>query len=290
MKKHKIGRLHDKQAPARSEYTELVDIDQSANDGLQSASGTFVEAILGAPESKQALSLLRFKDVGPFKVEGLELALDSLCEIMSHVNERHPDLYTKLSHNGMRVVKKIAGKRSKSLHSWGIAIDIKIDGVDDVKWNEKSFLGLALIAPIFHDHGWYWGGAFRDQETEKGSGIYHTNEDAMHFEVSKNKLLGWAALGYLGPVAQQIVNSKETRKLMAAKRPAESKRRINRGGLTVTVLAGHAKPSSNPLEPTPLPAGNMLRKPLPRRSGEAFQLWLGRTATSWAKSPSSWFR
>jgi hypothetical protein len=58
------------------------------------------------------------------------------------------------------------------------------------------------MAPIFHLHGWFWGGAFRDKETRKGSGIYQSNEDAMHFEVSKEKLIDWQRSGLLGPITK----------------------------------------------------------------------------------------
>jgi hypothetical protein len=204
MVKKRISRRHDVQAPAKSKYTELVDVDMNANDGLHNASGKFVESLLGGPESKVVLNMIKYIDVGPFKVEGLVSALNSLSEVMSAVEVKYPDLHSRLRHNGMRVVKKIAGKKSKSLHSWGIAIDITIDGIEDVKWNDKTFYGLALMVPIFHEHRWYWGGAFRDQETEKGSGVYWSNEDAMHFEVSKEMMLEWAQAGLLGPDAKKV--------------------------------------------------------------------------------------
>ncbi|QSV47048.1 peptidoglycan-binding protein [Geobacter benzoatilyticus] len=202
----RISRKHDTQKPPKSEYTKLVNIDKDINNGLHSAPGTFVEQLLG--NQSNILPSIKYVNVGPFKVNGHIQALESLKQIMSVVKTKYPDLYGRLAHNGMHVPKNIAGKKSKSLHSWGIAIDITIDGIEDVKWNEMSFYGLALMAPIFHDHGWYWGGAFRDQETEKGSGVYWTNEDAMHFEVSKEKLLEWHNAGLLGPVSTRRPEAK----------------------------------------------------------------------------------
>ena len=288
MEKRKISREHDSQAPAKSIYTELVAVSPGANAGLQNASGDLVEKILGAPKSIEMQRRTQLIDVGPFEVEGFELALESLKDVMLAVNEKFPDLYKRLGHNGMRVIRSISGKKAKSLHSWGIAIDITIDGIEDVKWNEKSFYGLALLAPIFHEHGWYWGGAFQDQETEEGSGIYHTNEDSMHFEISKNKLIGWARYGYLGPAAQKFANGKEFLKLRIKDEPAKSKE--NRWELTTRLLLGMGSFSTNPIMPKPLPTSNVLMKPLPRRTGEPYSRWLGRTAASLAKNPSSWFR
>ncbi len=190
------------QAAAKSKYSELVDIDKNANDGLNNATGSLVASLLGSPTSEKVKSLLQFDNVGPFKVEGLIPALTSLKEVMTVVQNKYPELYTKLTHDGMRVVRNISGSKSFSMHAWGLAIDIKIDRVKDARFNDKALYGLTLIVPIFHEHGWYWGGAFRDKETSKGSGVYWSNEDAMHFEVSKEKLLEWQKAGLFGPVSK----------------------------------------------------------------------------------------
>lgn len=71
-----------------------------------------------------------------------------------------------------------------SSHSWGIAVDLKIAGALDQVDNGTVQYGLTLIAPFFNCHGWVWGAAFR-------------KEDAMHFKVSKEKLLQWEAQGHL---------------------------------------------------------------------------------------------
>lgn len=287
MDKKKIPRKHKPQKTAKSKYTELVDIDSNANIGIQNASGAFVEKLLGSPTSKEVLNMIKYSSVGPFKVEGLAPALNSLNEIMSDVKDKYSDLYPRLSHNGMRVVKKIAQSSSKSLHSWGIAIDIKVDGIDDEKWNEKAFYGLALLAPIFHKHGWYWGGAFRDKPIENKPGFVQTNEDAMHFEVSKGKLLGWAQLGLLGPDAQKFATKKETLKLQRAVIPAKSKE-----DLTSRVFAGQAiKPPSNPLAPTQLPQSNHFVSLLKQRPEETFPSWYGKNGwVTKVRSGVSWFR
>lgn len=222
----RIPRLHDNQKPARSIYTQLVDVPRNANEGLHSASGAFVESMLGKPDSVKTLKLTKVVDLGPFVVEGLIPAVESLSDVMSVVRDMHPDLYCRLSPNGMRVVKKIAGTSSRSLHSWGIAIDLKVDAIEDVKWNDKAFYGLALMAPIFHSHQWFWGGAFREKETKKGSGIYVSNEDAMHFEVSKEKLLEWQRSGIFGPISKSRQETIQPAGLGAVNTASSSDQRI----------------------------------------------------------------
>jgi hypothetical protein len=250
------------QAPAKSKYSELANINKKINTGLNSAPGTFLKSLLGSPISKDVLNITHFVDVGPFKVEGLDVATNSLRGIMSVVKNKYPDLYSRLSHQGMRVVKSIGGTKSTSLHSWGVAIDIKVDGVKDVRFNDKALYGLTLIAPIFHEYGWYWGGAFNDKETSKKSGVYWSNEDAMHFEVSKNALLAWDKAGLLK----------------------------KKGVFSVGVFAVQKqKPSPNPTGQKPLPNGHMIIKPLPRRRGEPWLGWFCRTVSTRVKHPASWF-
>ena len=83
------------QAPAKSKYSELVDIDKNANNGLHNATGSFVASLLGSPTSDKVKALTAFENVGPFKVEGIIPALQSLKEVMTVVQIKHPDLYTE---------------------------------------------------------------------------------------------------------------------------------------------------------------------------------------------------
>jgi len=252
------------QAPAKSKYSELVDIDKTSNSGLKSAPASFVHKLLGPPTSKEVLNLTHFSaDVGPFNVDALYVAANSVREVMSTVKSKYPELYTRLTHQGMRVVKNISDSKSSSLHSWGIAIDIKVDKVKDVRFNDKALLGLNLIAPIFHEHGWYWGGAFSDKKIKQGSCVYWSNEDAMHFEVSKNALLAWDKAGLLR----------------------------KKGVFPVGVLAiQKQKPSQAPLEPKKLPPNSFFKAPLPRRPSESWPNWFGRKTKSWARTTGTWFR
>lgn len=286
---------------SKSKYSLLDDIPTGLNQDLTSPTAKLYIELLGEPRpdlsysrdpqeitNPELLKLCKMY-VGPFVAMGLTPAVDSLEDVMEEVREKYPDVINRLSSDGMCGVRYVGGTNTLSNHSGGAAIDLKVDHVKDKQRDDKILHGLALIAPIFNKHGWYSGAAYKPKK-DKTTGILMSNEDSMHFEVSKEKLLCWARLRFLGRTPQKIANGKETRKLMAAKRPAESKRRINRGGLTVTVLAGHAKPSTPPLVSKPLPSSNIFRRPIPRRPTESFPHWLGRTATSWAKSPSSWFR
>jgi len=61
---------------------------------------------------------------------------------------------------------------SISNHSWGTAIDLTLNNVLDKRGDGMVQYGLTVIAPIFNEHRWYWGAAFK-------------TEDAMHFEVGR---------------------------------------------------------------------------------------------------------
>ncbi|KAK1868435.1 hypothetical protein I4F81_010922 [Pyropia yezoensis] len=71
-----------------------------------------------------------------------------------------------------------------SNHSWGTAIDIQVAGRTDAMGDDAVYAGLAALYPHFEAEGWYWGAGFR-------------REDAMHFEVSDERVREWAAAGLL---------------------------------------------------------------------------------------------
>ena len=86
--------------------------------------------------------------------------------------------------HGCRLVR--GSQVSVSSHSWGIALDIAIDRVDDPRVSRSVQSALLDIAPVFQRHGFYWGIAFR-------------MKDAMHFEASDALVRKWAAEGAFGP-------------------------------------------------------------------------------------------
>lgn len=117
-------------------------------------------------------AMMSTESVGPFRVTGLRPAVASLREVMNDVQRAMPELYSALSSAGMCVVRNVRGSSTSiSNHSWGTAIDLKINGKLDTRGDNKVYHGLILLAPYFNARGWYWGAGFR-------------TEDAMHFECS----------------------------------------------------------------------------------------------------------
>lgn len=202
----------------KSKYSKLETPLPNVNLNLSSAKNGFLFEILGKPrvdgmygEKDGPLNnpqleklMVRGVDVGPFKIKGLGLAVESLKTVMADISKQHKDIYDRLSHEGMLVVryqrptaKKPIGcpNRPISNHSWGTAIDLKIDGLLDCRGDNQSQHALNVIAPIFNKHKWYWGGTF-------------STEDSMHFEVSKEKLLEWHNAGLFGPVSKRRPEAK----------------------------------------------------------------------------------
>jgi hypothetical protein len=118
--------------------------------------------------------------VGPFRVTGLRPAVLSLQQVVYAIRDAQPEVYRGLGTAGMSCARWVRGSTTSiSNHSWGTAIDIKINGVLDERGNGRVQFGLTLIAPIFNWFGWYWGAAF-------------PTEDGMHFEASRSLLDSWA--------------------------------------------------------------------------------------------------
>jgi len=179
-------------------FTDLVPIPSGINEGLHSARNSMMCSLLGNPRSTYSVNCSREgptgalgrrivwgKSVGLFNVSGFDLAVDSLREVFEEVSTVYPELADALSSYGMLCCRYVRGSRTSiSNHSWGTAIDLKIDGKLDEPYNKKVQYGLTLLAPIFNKHGWFWGASFR-------------HEDGMHFEISQEKMLQWEAEGKL---------------------------------------------------------------------------------------------
>ena len=169
--------------------TDLIPIPQNINTGLNSAKQLTMKSLLGTPRgsfnqdcqpvTNQVLkNLIRTEDVGPFTVSGLAPAVDSLKEVLSDIRQEQPEVFAVLGTAGMLCARLMRNSfTSISNHAWGTAIDLKISGIldergDDARTTQR---GLALIAPIFNRHSWYWGAGF-------------PTEDAMHFELSEQRI------------------------------------------------------------------------------------------------------
>ena len=189
-----------------SRFGQLVDLDTITpiNVGLTSASEETMISLLGRPrdvnstecnnakasDTVKRLSVLQ--SVGPFRVTGIKPAVDSLREVFAEAKQQEAKLWDALGSEGMlcvRLRKPTSGKPSTKLsnHSWGTALDIKVDGVADGKRDRKVQLGIAILIPIFNQHGWFAGAGFT------------TAEDDMHFEVATETLNTWARTGLLNP-------------------------------------------------------------------------------------------
>jgi len=179
--------------------TDLLPIPPNVNPGLNGARQLTMTSLLGAPRGNftrdcrgvtnpTLLAMIRTEDLGPFSVTGLAPAIASLKEVMADIHEEQREVFGALGTAGMLCARLIRGSsHAISNHSWGTAIDLKIGGIldergDDARTTQR---GLALIAPIFNRHGWYWGAGF-------------PVEDSMHFELSDQKIRQLHEAGVFG--------------------------------------------------------------------------------------------
>ena len=176
--------------------TDEEPIPSGINPSLNGTKNALMISLLGNPRSNynqncQEVTNTKLKarittqSVGPFNATGFDLAVSSLKEVMSDIKSEQREVHDALSSAGMLCCRNVRGSSTSiSNHSWGTAIDLKINGVLDDRGDDKVQHGLALIAPIFNRHGWYWGAGF-------------PTEDGMHFEISKQKLEKWSSEGKL---------------------------------------------------------------------------------------------
>jgi D-alanyl-D-alanine carboxypeptidase len=172
----------------------LIADRRSANDGLTVATPSFLQDLLGLPRENltddcqsatnpKLAELLSTENVGPIDVRMLRPALISARQVFANVKLFEPELYARIKSAGSLCVRLIRGSTSSaSAHAYGLAMDINIDGVLDTLADDRTQLGLILLADFFKKEGWIWGAGFG-------------REDSMHFEVSREKLEQWRRLG-----------------------------------------------------------------------------------------------
>jgi hypothetical protein len=177
--------------------TDLIPIPAGINPGLNAARQLTMKSLLGSPRGNfnqdcQPVTntvlkpMIKMADVGPFRVTGLEPATLSLKQVFDEIRVQEPDVFAGLGSAGMLCARFVRGSTTSiSNHSWGTAIDLTLNGVLDTRGNNKVQEGLARIAPIFNQHGWYWGAGF-------------PTEDAMHFELSDQKIRELHTSGIFG--------------------------------------------------------------------------------------------
>lgn len=172
----------------------LIASRRNVNRGLSVASPSFLEGFLGRPRetlsddcepmtNPKLKELLIVEQVGPITVQMLRPALDSLKRVFERVKATDQDLYDRISTAGSLCVRRIRGTTSStSTHSFGLAVDLNIDGHLDTLADGKTQVGLTILADFFQEEGWIWGAGY-------------TREDSMHFEVSREQLEKWRAEG-----------------------------------------------------------------------------------------------
>ncbi|HEV7922490.1 MAG TPA: M15 family metallopeptidase [Thermoanaerobaculia bacterium] len=117
-------------------------------------------------------------DVGPFKVSGLDFAVQSLRQVFAEVKEELPDVFASVKTEGLLCVRhRRKNPKRFSNHSWGTAIDLFFGSEVVDQGENETHRGNLLLFPFFNRHGWFWGAAF--------SG---TTVDSMHFELSEEAI------------------------------------------------------------------------------------------------------
>jgi hypothetical protein len=118
-------------------------------------------------------------DVGPFKVSGLDFAVESLRQIFAEVQQQMPDVFAEVKTAGMLCVRH--RRKSNMLfsnHSFGTAIDLFFGKAVVPQGVHLAHRGNLLLFPFFNRHGWFWGAEF--------SGDF---VDSMHFELAEETIL-----------------------------------------------------------------------------------------------------
>ncbi|MFT4795498.1 MAG: hypothetical protein ACJAVR_002836 [Paracoccaceae bacterium] len=179
-------------------YVSLVQPPErrTVNDTLDPSGHAWLEQFFGSPrvsrdytddcqepDNKRLKSNLKLDDVGPFRVRMLSPALDSLKRIFAKVKDEEPELYDIIGSAGSLCGRLVRGSADTvSGHAYGAALDVTIAGSLDQMGDAKTQLGLVLLHEYFREEGWFWGVAFR-------------REDSMHFEVSRQTLEAWKSQG-----------------------------------------------------------------------------------------------
>lgn len=177
-------------------YAQVVLIAnrRKVNQGLNVASPKYLEGKLGRPRevlsdrcetmtNEKLADMLVTEEVGPIRVRMLQPAVDSLKRVFAKVEATDPDLYARINTAGSLCVRQIRGTSGRtSTHSFGLSLDLNIDGHLDTLGDGRTQLGLTILADFFREEGWFWGASF-------------SREDSMHFEVSREMVERWREEG-----------------------------------------------------------------------------------------------
>ncbi len=161
----------------------------SVNIGLSACRQRTMLARFGAPGALTShcsdpigpfASRVRLRaSVGPFKVSGLDYAVESLRQALEAAQLNDPDLVSELKNDGMLCVRaRRHNPGVYSNHSWGTAIDLFFGENDIEQGTPLVQRGILKLVPYLNAQGWYWGGGFSDESV-----------DSMHFELADETIL-----------------------------------------------------------------------------------------------------
>ena len=189
--------------------SDLVPISSipDLNVGLSSAREETMIACLGTPQmplttsdaperaSPTVKKLEKSKKIANVNANGIGPAVDSLASVLDKAFVGVSGLKQALRGDGMLVVRlrrPTNGSHSKKIsnHSWGTAIDLRLDGLEAPgSTGSKVPYFIAQLVPYFNAAGWYSGIGFADD---------------MHFEVADQTILKWAQEGKFDTAADGV--------------------------------------------------------------------------------------
>jgi hypothetical protein len=115
------------------------------------------------------------QDVGPFRVSGLDFAVESLRQLFAEVKGDRPDVFSEVRTAGVLCVRHRRSNPARfSNHSWGASIDLYFGAAVVPQGVSATHRGVLVLAPYFERYGWYWGAEF------SGDSV-----DSMHFELAE---------------------------------------------------------------------------------------------------------
>lgn len=174
--------------PLLTDYTRPVAIPAGINHGLSAASEATMIRLLGVPgkltrdcstPSGRVLARTLWNvPVGPFRVTGLDVAVGLLKTIFAEAKAANPALVAACRSDGMLCCRSRRPDPTQfSNHSWGSAIDLYFGSAAMPQGQPKAQQGVAMLAPFFMKHGFYWGAGFSGGST-----------DSMHMELAEETI------------------------------------------------------------------------------------------------------
>lgn len=177
------------------EMTEVMRLAKARfNKGITQPGNRVMLEVLGHPRENYSndcqsvtqprlKGLMETRQIGPIRVTMIRPALDSVERILAKLQASEPEIYNALGTAGAMCARLIRGSSSSvSNHSWGTAIDLKLEDQLDGFADGGTQFGLLLLAELFNEEGWFWGATYN-------------REDSMHFEVGVETLRKWQAEG-----------------------------------------------------------------------------------------------